>query len=171
MIKYVIDFQGFSHNRSYILKELTITDLDAQNVLHFMAKPPFDKDILSDVEKNNVLWLENHHHKIKWEDGVFEYSEVFANLREAIRNADILFVKGGEKCQFIRQVTGKTTIDLNDLDCPRACALPTPLLWSTLCCSYYAHSSLETPCSLLQALKFNEWLNTLFQQNIVRDDL
>ena len=77
-----------------IIKELSILDLCSQNVSHFLAKPPFDRAILSDDEQKSIFWLEHYHHKIAWEDGVFEYDELFANLRKIIRDADIIYIKG-----------------------------------------------------------------------------
>ena len=163
MSKYIIDLQGFSHNQSYIVKELTVIDLYSQNVSHFLVKPPFDKSILSDGEQKSVSWLENYHHKIAWEDGMFDYDEVFADLRKIIRDADIIYVKGCEKTLFIRKITGKFTVDLDKLDCPGACMLPIPQLWRTVGCNYHNHSNYDGVCSLFQAMKFREWLLDLFQ--------
>ena len=166
MNKYIVDFQGFEFDRSFVIKELSIVKLYGQNVFHFMAKPPFNKAILSDDEQKCVSWLENHHHKIKWEDGHFEYDELFANLRETVRDANVIFIKGRERALFLQNVTGKMTVDLDQLDCPRATNLPVPELWSTLTCSYYTHSTTDGVCSLLQALIFKEWLKNLFQRGV-----
>ena len=84
MGKFVIDVQGFVHEKSFIVKELSIVDLNSQNVFHFLAKPPVNKNILSYYVQRQVSWLQNYHHMIKWEDGVFKYSEICANLRGAI---------------------------------------------------------------------------------------
>ena len=126
MAKYVIDVQGFAIENSFIIKELSIVSLNSQNVFHFLAEPPFNKEILTNDEHEQVSWLQNHHHLIKWEDGVLEYFEIFENLREAIRDADVLYAKGREKATFIQKATGEFTIDLDQLDCPRADCLPKP---------------------------------------------
>ena len=101
---------------TFIIKELTIVDLYGQDVYHFLVKPPFDKTVLSDDEQKSVWWLENFHHKIHWDDGMFEYDEFFVDLRKITREADILYVKGREKALFLESVTGKFTIDLDNLD-------------------------------------------------------
>ena len=124
--EYIIDLQGFRHDHYSIIRELTIVDIDSHNVVHSLAKPPFDKAILSSAEQKNVCWLERNHHKIQWGDGTCEYSEVFAGLRRAIRDAHTFYVKGSEKALFIRNVTGKFTLDLDLLGCPRANMLPSP---------------------------------------------
>lgn len=168
---FIIDVQGYSHDRSFIIKELTIIQLYSENVHHFLVKPPFDKAILPSDEQKSILWLENFHHKIKWEDGSHEYGEVFSDLRKTIRDADIIYVKGSEKALFIQSITGKFTIDLDKLHCPKANQLPIPKLWSKLTCSYYNHSTCDVKCSLLQALKFKEWLLNLFDEGFDECDL
>lgn len=168
---FIIDVQGYSHDHSFIIKELTITQLYSENVYHFLVKPPFDRAILSNDEQRCISWLENSHHKIKWEDGNCEYGEVFSDLRKTIRNADIIYVKGSEKTLFIQSVTGKFTIDLDKLDCPKASRLPIPKLWDRLTCSYYNHSTCDVKCSLLQALKFKEWLLNRFENGMDECDL
>ena len=156
MSRFVIDFQAYNYDRSYIIKELCIINLDTNHVLHFLARPPFDRSVLSSDEEKRVSWLENYFHKIKWEDGADEYSDVFASLRQCVRNAKILYVKGRERALFIQHVTGKFTMDLDQLDCPPASSLPA----LNSCCHYYTHSnSPHSKCALYQALKFKDWLS------------
>ena len=68
-------------------------------------------------------------------------------------------------------MTGKLTIDLDKLDCPRASVLPIPELWRTVGYNYHNHFNYDGVCSLFQAMKFKEWLLDLFQRGIDEVDL
>ena len=168
MAKYVIDVQGYSVEKSFLIKELSIVNLDSENVLHFLVKPPFNRKLLSYDDQRCVSRLQYNYHKISWDDGVFDYSEVLMNLLRATQNARVIYVKGMEKAAIIRKLTGKFTIDLDELHCPRAIYLPTPRLVNVLTCSYYSHSSSDAncKCSLLQALKYKEWIIALFERGV-----
>ena len=167
----MIDVQGYTFQKSFIAKEMTIVALDGgcggQDVLmHIMASPPFGRELFLSNELKSVFWLEHHHHKIQWEDGDVNYSDLFADLRRVVHDAEALYVKGSEKSKFIRDVTGKFTIDLDELDCPRADLLPEPDLEesdSPKLCSYYNHRGVKHPkSSLVQALKYKQWILGLF---------
>ena len=168
MAKYVIDIQGFAIVNSFIVKELSFVSLNSQKVFHFLVKSPFNKEYLSKDEQRQVSWLQTHHHMIKWEDGVFKFSEMIADLRRAIRDADVLYAKGREKAAFIQMITGKFTIDLDQLDCPRANCLPKSKLSNVITCNHDSHMlpNAGTKCSLFQALKFKEWLAYLFKRGV-----
>lgn len=170
--KRIFDFQGFNlDDGSFILKEITIVDIYADKILHYLILPPFDINFLSDKELRRVLFLQNYHHKISWVDGLLEYGEIFHIIRKAVRDADILYVKGSERAAFLRKITGKLVIDLDQLECPKASCLPD--IAGNVTCHYKTHSRVDGEndgnggggvCSLVQALKFKSWLRDLFEK-------
>lgn len=173
MSKYIIDIQGFNgDDNSFIIKELTIADLYGDRILHYLVLPPFDISFLTEKEKKYVSWLQKFHHKIQWNDGQLEYNQVFSILREAVRDADILYIKGSERAAFLRRITSKYVIDLDLLDCPRASCLPMPEVANTVSCNYKSHAintygtEQNGICSLVQALKFKLWLRNLFESGV-----
>ena len=103
--------------------------------------------------------------------GKMEILNTRRHLCKAIQNVGMLYVKGREKSLFIHQVTGKVTINLDELEYPQA-TLPLPKEYSLLFISYSVRYSLSNncnnniPCSLIQALKFKEWLTGLFERAI-----
>lgn len=168
--KYIVDFQGFSYEKSFIIKELAIVDVDDEDqTWHYMVLPPFDLSFLSEEELKKVHWLQKHHHKIEWNDGFLEYHELFPILRHIFKDVGVLYVKGSERAEFLRKITGNYVVDLDELECPRASSLPTPEITKTLTCSYKTHSPEEKDsgiCSLLHALKYKIWLKKLFSEPI-----
>ena len=104
MARYVIDFQAFSIEKSFILKELTLAKLNSECVHHFLVKPPFDKGILSNSEFRQVSWLMKNYHMIDWDNNVFEYSDIFENrriyiVRERFRES-LIHWKGHEQIYY-----------------------------------------------------------------------
>ena len=170
MSKYIIDFQGFHcENDSYIIKELTIIDLDRDYVLHHLVLPPFDVSLLNEKEQKQVYWLQKYYHKINWNDGQLEYNQLFATLRNAVKDASVIYVKGSERASFLRKVTSKFVIDLDKLDCPRACHLPLPKISKMMECCYKTHSfdcQDSGICSLERALKYKFWLRNFFDNGV-----
>ena len=175
MSRYIIDFQGFNcEYNSYIIKELTITDLYGDLVLHYLFLPPFDISLLGEKELKRVHWLQQNHHKIDWNDGLFEYSSAFSVLREAIKDAHYLYIKGSERASFLRKITSKLVIDLDYYNCPRASCLPLPPTVNINPCYCKTHvlgDSESGVCSLVQALKFKLWLRDLFDNSVDEVDL
>lgn len=167
--KFVVDIQGFNieeaNEYSLIIKEITIVDLATDNISHFLASPPFHQSYLTDTELKRANWLQKHHHKLLWNDGQFEYSEVMKMVREAIKDADFLFIKGRERALFLQRLTGKTVVDLDRMECPRAYSIPLPEIAMRVTCAHPPHDKGVGICSLQQALKFSAWLKDYYYTN------
>lgn len=165
--KRIFDFQGYnSDDGSFIIKEITIVDIHENEILHYLVSPPFDASFLSEKELKRVQWLEKFHHRINWDEKGIEYSQLFSIIREAVKNADVLYVKGSERTTFLRKITGKLVIDLDHLDCPKASCLPD--ISKNFTCPHTTHwygDNQSGVCSLVQALKFKTWLKELFDKS------
>ena len=93
---YILDIQGFKQpNNDHIVKELAIVPLlEDSNPKVFLFKPPYpwrklDIDLL---EVNN--WFKCHHHGIPWKSGDIPYNEISNILREHLKDAKKVIVKG-----------------------------------------------------------------------------
>src|SRR6266576_3566555 len=84
-----------------------------------------------------------------------------ALFRETVRDAEILLIKGSERCAFLRKLFPHlTVVNLDDLGCPPAKLLEAPA--DAPQCFYYTHiptnvAYKECTCSLKQAYKFKLW--------------
>lgn len=94
---FYVDFQCFKHGNYYIIKELAILDGQTPCLLHFVFKPPFNLSRLSDKDRKQADWLKLNYHKIPWQVGYVNYGRVFEILKQGLRNAKKIYVKGEEK--------------------------------------------------------------------------
>jgi len=162
-ITYVVDFQAFKDGQNrFLLKELAIISCNVNKIVHCIIKPPFGFNFLIlEKQKRHIQWLMENYHGINWEDGYLSPRAAMALFRETVRDADILLIKGSERCTFLRKLFPYLTVlDLDDLGCPPARLLEIPA--NAPECFYYSHISTnlaykECVCSLKQAYKFKVW--------------
>lgn len=130
--RYFIDFQGFTEIKNFILKELCIlecSDLrsDTVNVCekkihHYIFKPPFEWNQLSQNARTYALWLKCFHHGFSWKSGDTEYSEIetiFDQILKKDANITAIYVKGAEKIEWFKMFTkGKfACFDIDEMNC------------------------------------------------------
>lgn len=161
MTRYIVDFQGLriENKSSYIIRELTIVDIDTDCVIHFQPKPPFDFSYLTDAEKRCYNWLYMAYHQIDWNDGNIDYSTAMNIFRRKIRdNGNIIYIKGSDRATFLRTLTSAAVIDLDELHCPQANSNSLRNLHIPLC-HYPAHATHQSTaiCSLYRAIKYKVW--------------
>lgn len=98
----VIDVQGFKTEKNKFLpKELAI--FDGVRLNHYVFKPPFKFEYLSEAGQKEAEWLMKNHHCIKWEVGYTPLYQ-FRNIIKNITNPGIaVYVKGKEKANFLQK--------------------------------------------------------------------
>lgn len=111
MKRLVVDIQGFKiENNKFIPKELAA--YDGEKTCHYIFKPPFNiKHLSMDVYKQ-ALWLIKNHHCISWQQGftpVYKFGEI---VNQIMDKADIVFVKGREKLDYVKNYTLKPVLEL-----------------------------------------------------------
>lgn len=97
----VIDLQGFYIGKQFIVKELAA--YDGHTKTHFVFKPPFDKSFLSNKDRRQVQWLENNYHRLDWNCGFVDLDNLNNILKKMESNSDVIYVKGKQKCKFLKQ--------------------------------------------------------------------
>lgn len=93
-----VDIQGFSAPK-FTPKEVSFT-YDGKKVDTYLFKSPIPFNKLSAGEKREILWLEQNHHGIKYSRGDYELHHFTAIVKK--HPAEVVFVKGHQKCEFIR---------------------------------------------------------------------
>jgi len=155
-MELIIDMLAFNSPKAkFIVKELTIVNIRTGSVHWFLFKPPCAaKDSVAATSKENI-WLTNNFHGISWEEGTIPYDRLRNILTGQVEPHTTIYVKGKEKADFIRRLTGATVIDLQTLGCP---SLRKPNLW--LLTPQYTcprHNGTNFVCSRDQALKLFSW--------------
>ena len=136
MKQLVVDVQGFKiENNKFIPKELAA--YDGRKICHYVFKPPFDLNQLPPNLIKEANWLMTNHHCIPWFEGftpLHKFCDIIKNLTEDIDN---VYVKGKEKCEYIRKYSLKPVIELDENP---------PLQKSESSCFY--HSQTTCICAL-----------------------
>lgn len=120
----VLDIQGFQVEQQFIVKELSFSILTLNNNTpdidrHHIFRPPFEWKTLNSKDRKTSLWLRTHYHGFTWNSGNENYCE-FANcieelLRKNIYNL-VIFVKGAEKIQWLRNLCNDQSLDVRNLE-------------------------------------------------------
>lgn len=109
----VLDVQGFKiENNKFIPKEMAA--YDGNRICHYIFRPPFGLDCLDPEALKQTLWLMHNHHCIDWDAGytpLYKFSNIIKSLTEKV---DIVYVKGKEKADFLRKLTSKPIIELEE---------------------------------------------------------
>lgn len=104
----VIDIQGFLLNDGYLVKELAISDGNMIN--HYLFKPDVPYNRLTSKEKQQIQWLENNHHTLRYSDGHVNLSELKGILQRFTAKSDLIFVKGHQKVNVLKKYGVNTPI-------------------------------------------------------------
>ncbi|KAJ8939269.1 hypothetical protein NQ318_015227 [Aromia moschata] len=82
-------------------KEIAI--MSAKHTAHYLLKPPFPYNTLTVELKKHVKYLEQSHHNLKYSDGYIDYNMLDTILQNDLLNADIVYVKGHQKEEFLKK--------------------------------------------------------------------
>lgn len=109
----IVDVQGFKISpKTFSPKELAT--YDGKLISHYIFRAPFRfQDLPHDLQKQ-ANWLMNNHHCIDWNEGftpVFQFRHI---LERAIQDADVVYVKGGEKASYLRKYSSKPIIEIEE---------------------------------------------------------
>ena len=106
-----VDLQGFPRERArdFVVKEFAA--LREGNVLsHYIFMNPEPWDLLLKSEKSCASWLTACHHGLRWENGIVPYRRARQLITTAVlgtenaANMDIVYVKGHEKREWLRNL-------------------------------------------------------------------
>lgn len=157
--EFVVDFQAFKgYNNKYIIKELTILPINGLPEKHVLLKPPFAFYKLSKDLQRQVVWLENHYHKIYWNSGTTPYGDLIKIFSDSNIKGRILAVDE-TKTQCLESFLGPffdvEIINLQDYGCPSLKMLKTEKSLDTIEACPFKHKSLN--CSHVNANLLLQW--------------
>jgi len=152
----IVDIVAFRSSKAkFIVKELTIVDVQTGSVSWFLFKPPCAaKDSAASSLPENT-WLTNNFHGLLWEEGHVSYERLKDILASHLDSYNIVYVKGKEKGEFLQKRTTAKVMDLHNLGCP---SLRRPNFWVlTPRYTCLRHKGTSYVCSRDQALKLYSW--------------
>lgn len=124
---FVVDFQAFKTlSNEFILKELAIVGVNENIVHHFFIKSPSFQPC--GEMKARVKYVTKYIHNIPWNYGHVEKDQALSVLYELTRGADVVYVKGSERVEYLRKCMNwkMKIVDLDSIKCPQACSLSSP---------------------------------------------
>lgn len=109
----LIDVQGFKHANKFILKEIyIITD---NKKFHAIIKSPFEYKQTNPKFRQEINWVTNNYHGIKWNDGNISLSSFLKSVKTALKGKVVL-CKGCEKMKWIEQIFSGIISDCQNLE-------------------------------------------------------
>ena len=91
----IIEFQGFTGPKGFIVKELAIVDVERTCCNTWLFKSP-----IGTLHAREASWLKHNYHGLCAYEGDIEYLQLETVLRHYTRKFKFLFTKGAEKAVF-----------------------------------------------------------------------
>lgn len=120
---YVVDLQGFRRcTGQLILKEFAMIPINGKvsELSEFIVKPPFPfKNQLKEYQAIN-LWTTRNVHGIHWDSGTVPYELAKTMIRNCLRKARTVYVRGAENKNWLLSVLRMSVkiVDLRKFSCP-----------------------------------------------------
>lgn len=151
----VVDIQCFVDNsNAYIVKEISILDLNYFSSQHWVFKPP-EECILNESSLRVNNWLNRYFHKIDWREGDVDYDHLNTILLRYLPRYKRIVVKGLQKKRFLSNYSDNV-IDLEDFGCPQIGIL-TVADQGTQC---LLHSRTPRMCTHVRVYALANWIFT-----------
>lgn len=142
---FIVDLQFVQGNeKQYFIKELAILKKGSLIPIVYHFKAPYPEEELNNEAKYNIQYSENKINGLKWNSGTVEYLGLKDILKYYLQSADIIYVKGKQKKNFLEKYIDSTKI--NDLtntmpsllkieNFKSMCPIPTHSVSSSLRCA------------------------------------
>ena len=102
----IVEFQSFIGNSNeFIVKELSILDLDTYVTWNFLFKPPYSFKRLNGKAARTNKWLIKNYHHIAWGEGFIEYTALEDIVKHYCSKFSIIHTTGHKKCAWLQQYT------------------------------------------------------------------
>lgn len=107
----VADIQCFKVEKNkFLVKEFAAYDGD--KVIHYVFKPPYSFQRLTDTYQQQANWVIRNHHAIEWEQGFTPVHHLPGILRKLSQRCEKFLIKGKEKAKFIQQYVTIPVLEL-----------------------------------------------------------
>jgi hypothetical protein len=173
-MKFVLEIEGFTLERGFIFKEITLWSLTNNFESHFFIKPPFPFERLSVKDKRIVQYCENYVHKIHWSAGKDLLREVRRYLQRLLNDDGpiTVYTKGATKVNVLKVGLGLNCEiqDINKLELKSTekwkddIALYMQGLGSTELCPLKFHKN-HYHCTQVKAAVIAEFLNSYINKD------
>ena len=172
-MKYIVDFEGFSLNCTFVIKEFVLQSLDFNQKKYFLLNSPsFNFNNLRRKDRKSVNFCEKNLHLIRWRTRGANFAELRDFLNQTLKADDTVYIKGEEKVKvFCRQLNPVCLVrDINNLlsyaEVSKDWIIPARKLLSSRenSCPLYFHKS-NPHCALIKTEIFSQMLTKVLGKN------
>jgi len=96
-----VDMQGFYVNSQFYVKELAISSGVGGQQNHYLFEAPTPYNSLSSADKKTVNHVTSNVHGLRYSTGYVSYDKINEIIKSHICNADIVYVRGHQKLDFL----------------------------------------------------------------------
>jgi len=157
---YVVDMQCFKTlQNEFIIKELCIVGVNSNFCYQCVVKPPIPFCSLCDEMKKRVNYITNYIHGIPWYVGYLSEDEVITILRNILKKAARVYIKGSERANYLSFLLNYKipVIDLDIFDFKRRQLRENK---NCKCHNIFNHKHLRLRCAVTKACTYRDWLET-----------
>lgn len=164
-----MDVQCFKDSKDRVVpKEVAIVALHKEFTAHWIVSPICKSwKLRRDIRKQNN-WLTVNHHGLDWYDVGVSLSTLHKKLKDIFKTTDKIYVRGKEKAEYLRRLTTREIIDLEeDVNCPPF----VKLTWTECYCFEHAvkQNYLRYSCALHNSFQLKHWLNNRTEVTVDTD--
>lgn len=162
----VLDMQCYFDNQmKYVVKELSIYDLNTYALQHWIFKPPEKLVIHVKKARQANFWVSKNLHQIPWHGGDVNYSELDKILDFIASSFDVVYVKGRQKVDYLKEkitsdVSTSVTTNVKNVEdegCPKMELLLEPN-WLLVGSHCMFHRFKPMNCSSYKVKSIARWL-------------
>ena len=156
----VVDIQRFrGAKKKFIPKEVAVVAIDTPLVRHWIMRPPYPFNRLSEAAKYENSWLTWNYHGIDWYAGEDEPECFTSQLREITRSANNIYVySDNETTQYLQNLLARNIYNLESISPEFKFHLDNE---EQGYCSYhesFVAGALYTQCAHKNAYKLKRWI-------------
>lgn len=157
-MKYIIEFEGFSLCKKFVFKEVSIYNIDTDQLTWLFLRSPYPFNYLCNIDKRIIRYCQTHLHRIYWRAGKQYYFELLNHLSK-ISEKDIVYTKGLQKANILKTLLDQavSVVDLEDLECKNVSVYMKNIKATD--CVLRFHKDSEH-CSHTKALAYREFLRS-----------
>ena len=110
MESYVVDIQGFQAP-DFLPKEICVVAVHSTFIRHRIIRPPTCYDRLSPRLRKQVDFVTQHIHGLDWDLGYTLESDALELLKNTLKNADKVYIKGSERVKYLEHLLKRPVIE------------------------------------------------------------
>ena len=171
MAIYVVSFQAFkSIDNQFMLKEFAIASVHSDATYQWTIRPQVPLNTMSTEMQRRVQYLTDKVHGIPWFSGANKEEAVLDVVRDILKDASVIYIKGSERAKYMRDLLGDfPEISILDIDDYKAVkyARKNP----EIKCRFAGGKHQQLRCAYEQAVRYRDAIRTTEHSGESEEDI